>query len=152
MLKTACLRFTFLCNFEVLEALPRSSFGEGMGRIWLSNVQCTGTETSILNCTSIFNQTNSCTHAQDAGVSCLLGMYVWWLHQVSLARCLYIGCPEGGIRLIQGITALEGRVEICHSNRWGTVCDNGWERSDTKVACRQLGLSSAGRKEKILLL
>ncbi len=46
--------------------------------------------------------------------------------------------------MVQGLTALEGRVEICQSNRWGTVCDNGWERSDAEVVCRQLGLSSAG--------
>ena len=61
---------------SVLEALPRASFGEGIGRIWLHNVQCTGSEDTILNCTSRFDETSSCTHAQDAGVSCLLGTYM----------------------------------------------------------------------------
>ena len=59
---------------SVLEAPTQASFGEGIGRvIWLSNVQCTGSEGTLLNCTFNFNQSNSCTHAQDAGVSCLLG-------------------------------------------------------------------------------
>ena len=48
------------------------------------------------------------------------------------------------MRLAQGRTSLEGRVEICRGNRWGTVCDNGWQRADAKVVCRQLGFSSAG--------
>lgn len=63
----------YQCLLVVLEALPRASFGEGSGQILLNNVQCTGSEETLLNCTSSFNQSNSCTHAQDAGVSCLLG-------------------------------------------------------------------------------
>ena len=58
----------------VLEALTQASFGEGTGRIWLDNVQCTGNEGTLMNCTASFNEINACTHAQDAGVSCLLGM------------------------------------------------------------------------------
>ena len=48
-------------------------FGEGTGRIWLDNVQCTGNERALRNCTAISNGVNSCTHSQDAGVRCPLG-------------------------------------------------------------------------------
>ena len=58
----------------VLEAQTQASFDEGTGRIWLDNVQCTGSERTLMNCTASFNETNTCTHAQDAGVSCLLGI------------------------------------------------------------------------------
>ena len=55
------------------EALNGSSFGEGTGRIWLDNVQCTGNERTLINCTASSNGVNSCTHAQDAGVRCQSG-------------------------------------------------------------------------------
>ena len=56
-----------------------------------------------------------------------------------------IGCTEGDVRLLEGATRLEGRVEICKNNAWGTVCDNGWDTVDARVVCRQLGYSVAGR-------
>ena len=46
---------------------------DGTGRIWLSNVQCTGSERALINCTVSSTGVNSCTHAQDAGVRCQSG-------------------------------------------------------------------------------
>ena len=48
-------------------------------------------------------------------------------------------CTEGDIRLVDGPGDYEGRVEVCHNNLWGTVCDNQWSTDDGIVACRQLG-------------
>ena len=58
-------------------ALYQASFGEGTGRIWLDNVQCTGSERALINCTAESNGVNSCTHAQDAGVRCQSGNIIY---------------------------------------------------------------------------
>ena len=50
-------------------------------------------------------------------------------------------CPTGMVRLVNGSTQLEGRVEICIDSVWGTVCDDYWGTNDAKVVCRQLGYS-----------
>ena len=55
------------------QVADRSHFGEGTGRIWLSDVACTGTEKALIDCTSS-RGANSCTHAQDSGVWCSHGM------------------------------------------------------------------------------
>ena len=53
-----------------------------------------------------------------------------------------LGCTTGVVRLTGSSYTYEGRVEICVNNTWGTVCDDGFDSSDARVVCRQLGYSS----------
>ena len=93
----------------------------------MGGVNCAGMEITLIGCSNPgFSTENTCTHHQDAGID-----------------CTGITCTEGAIRL-RGAGNTYGRVEICHSNIWGTVCDDSWGTPDAQVACRQLGLPSIG--------
>ena len=48
-------------------------------------------------------------------------------------------CTEGQVRLADGSTAYEGRVEVCRSGVWVAIYDSGWSYNNALVVCRQLG-------------
>ena len=72
-------------------------------------------------------------------------------------------CTEGAVRLLVGdgteLYASEdeledyyfikdqlarGRVEVCTSGQYVTICDSPWSNVEASVICRQLGLSAYG--------
>ncbi|CAE8725015.1 unnamed protein product, partial [Polarella glacialis] len=52
--------------------------------------------------------------------------------------CAQVAAPpvEGQLRLSGGS---RGRLDVYHDEQWGTVCSRGFDDSDARVACRQLG-------------
>ena len=56
----------------ILGAIARSSafFGAGSDKILLDDVQCSGTESGLLECANRGIGSHNCGHHEDAGVEC----------------------------------------------------------------------------------
>ncbi|XP_068610153.1 deleted in malignant brain tumors 1 protein-like [Brachionichthys hirsutus] len=107
-----------------IEAKRGAFFGEGKDDIWLDDVQCTGSEPSILKCQHRPFGDNNCGHGEDAGVICL---------------------DSKPIRLMNGTNQCSGRVEVFYDGQWGTVCDDRWGLQEATVTCREMNCGSALR-------
>ncbi|XP_060084577.1 deleted in malignant brain tumors 1 protein-like [Ylistrum balloti] len=104
-------------------------FGQGSGRIWLDNVECAGEEAALSECSSNDWGIENCQHHEDVGIVCVAP---------NTTESPVVD-PRDMIRLVGGETAYEGRVEFYLNGEWGTVCDDYWNTSTARVACRQLG-------------
>ena len=79
---TLCLLSGYMYLFLILyiipmwtgQALSNAYFGQGSGSIFLDNVACSGTESTLLSCNSSQIGSHNCKHKEDAGVRCS-GMY-----------------------------------------------------------------------------
>ncbi|MEE6488461.1 hypothetical protein FKM82_015234 [Ascaphus truei] len=103
-------------------------FGAGEGSVLLDDVACRGLEASLLECTHSAWGQHDCSHSEDVGVRCS-----------NDSNDIAEAPPGPPVRLMDGESTKEGRVEVFLNGEWGSVCDDGWTDNDAVVVCRQLG-------------
>lgn len=143
-------------------ALTDSVFSEERAILLLYDVNCNGSESSLLNCEhNSLSQTN-CGPLEDAGVVCQGKYGLSCAAPCSVVKCLTAvstvagDCEDGQVRLSEGEIdednfTMDGRLEICFNNAWGTVCNNFFRTFDAEVACNQLpGFNRQGGFQRIL--
>ncbi|XP_030847848.1 deleted in malignant brain tumors 1 protein isoform X1 [Strongylocentrotus purpuratus] len=123
-------------GYDTDNVTPRGSayYGEGSGSIRL--VQCSGWEYTLGSC-SLTSGDSVCRHYEDAGVRCgsdIITAIPW--QPTTTSDGIY------NVRLMDGQSPREGRVEMFYNGRWNTICDDYWNLEEAQVACRQLGYST----------
>uniref|UniRef100_A0A8C9RGF7 SRCR domain-containing protein n=1 Tax=Scleropages formosus TaxID=113540 RepID=A0A8C9RGF7_SCLFO len=108
---------------DAVAAPQYGHFGEGEGTIWMDNVQCSGSESTLKECGHGGWGQHDCRHVHDTGAS------------PNTTNCFSGNIT---IRLTKGPHLCSGRLEIL-ADSWYTVCDPDFDLQDAKVVCRQLG-------------
>uniref|UniRef100_A0A8C2NI10 SRCR domain-containing protein n=1 Tax=Capra hircus TaxID=9925 RepID=A0A8C2NI10_CAPHI len=114
------------------DALRGAHFGPGIGPIWFRYTYCHGLESVLTACTYPVPKDyhpEGLSHDQDAGAVC--------------SRKQDPGILDLELRLIDGDRSCEGRVEVKHQGKWGTVNDLNWNMEEAHVVCRQLRCGAA---------
>eukprot|EP00105_Crassostrea_gigas_P038245 XP_019922393.1 PREDICTED: deleted in malignant brain tumors 1 protein-like [Crassostrea gigas] len=106
-------------------------FGPGNWTIWLDDLGCQGYESDISQCASGGWGIHNCVHSEDAGVQC---------NSMLMSTSSY---GTTAVRLVGSEYPDRGTIEVLHNGRWGTICDDGFDKVDGDVICRMLGYNSS---------
>ena len=81
----------------------------------------------------------------------LLSLYC--LPENTESTILQSDCGDGDLKLVEGPSANEGKIEICMNGFWGTVCrgPGTFNVEDARVVCRQLGFQAYGMVSSYLV-
>ncbi|XP_067851815.1 scavenger receptor cysteine-rich type 1 protein M130-like [Heptranchias perlo] len=107
---------------QAVNATVSGWFGPGSGIIWLDNLNCSANDSALWECRRGPWGDSDCIHKEDAGVICSEHM---------------------AIRLENGPSRCQGRVEVFYNGTWGSVCSDSFGLEEAEVICNQQGCGSA---------
>uniref|UniRef100_H9GVY0 Lysyl oxidase like 2 n=1 Tax=Anolis carolinensis TaxID=28377 RepID=H9GVY0_ANOCA len=130
---------------EAISWFPGSKFGQGEGRIWMDNVYCTGTETSLAQCKSNGWGVSDCRHTEDVGVLCSDKRLPGFKSYDNQNKNIHL--EDTRLRAIlshyrKSIPVTEGFPEVKEGGVWKQICNVKWTQKNSRVFCGMLGFPS----------
>uniref|UniRef100_A0A452GKS6 SRCR domain-containing protein n=1 Tax=Gopherus agassizii TaxID=38772 RepID=A0A452GKS6_9SAUR len=120
-------------------------FGEGSGTVWSDTFHCEGTESCLWDCSRMALGNPACSPRDTARVICSGVVAALQLYYCSLSSAdkpvnstIFNSSPIASLRLLNGESQCDGRVEISLHDVWDRVLDDQWDMNDASVVCRQL--------------
>ncbi|XP_043802485.1 uncharacterized protein LOC122720083 isoform X3 [Apis laboriosa] len=156
-----------------LEVKPGGFYGnmDPSTRFMVDQLRCRGNETSLRECDFEGWGVHDCQPEEAVGIVCKTAVNTCpdgqWKCDNS-PMCIstaficdeVVDCKDGSdespehcnapfeIRLSNGNTPYEGRVEVRHHGVWGTVCDDDFSNAAATVICRSLGFGGRALAKK----
>uniref|UniRef100_A0A670ZVK1 Lysyl oxidase like 4 n=1 Tax=Pseudonaja textilis TaxID=8673 RepID=A0A670ZVK1_PSETE len=121
-----------------------AKYGSGDGPIWLDNMRCSGTESSLAECDSNGWGVTDCNHNEDSGVVCT-GRFCPSAVTEHGSKVEEVRIKPILARAKLSSPVTEGAVEVKLQGRWRQVCNAGWTRNNTRVLCGMLGFPYDGQ-------
>ncbi|XP_073963631.1 lysyl oxidase homolog 2-like [Choristoneura fumiferana] len=122
-----------------------SKYGEATRKFWMDDVVCEGTETSLSQCIFSGWGTSDCEASEAAGAICQYGVNPLTVMKPAKSSLLSALDNGASLRLAGGKNNREGRVEIYHQEKWGSICPDGWTLYEAIAVCRHLALGYAAQ-------
>ncbi|XP_054002582.1 uncharacterized protein LOC128889196 isoform X3 [Hylaeus anthracinus] len=156
-----------------LEVRPGGFYGnlDPPTRFMVDQLKCRGNETTLRECDFDGWGVHNCQPEEAVGIICKTAVNSCqdghWKCDKS-PTCIptaficdeVVDCPDKSdessehcdapfeIRLANGSSPLEGRVEVRHHGIWGTVCDDDFSNAEATVICRSLGYGGPALAKK----
>ncbi|KAJ8335761.1 hypothetical protein SKAU_G00391030 [Synaphobranchus kaupii] len=122
-----------------------AKYGKGTGKIWLDNMQCSGSEKSVELCKSRGWGNSDCTHDEDAGVICKEERLPGFVD----SNVIELQVEEDRVEAVRlrsvvsvakkRMPITEGLVEVKYKDGWAQICDLGWTPKNSRVICGLMG-------------
>ncbi|WAR22473.1 DMBT1-like protein [Mya arenaria] len=126
-------------DLSAIQVISNTNYGPGTGPIFYNQLHCSGSETSIDECSSITGE--QCEHYQDVAIVCSEGQEYHGICSNGSYNYNFIYlCLDNGtwiptdnscghitnVRLVDGVGLYDGIVEVLVGDTWGTICGSSY--------------------------
>ena len=124
---TSCRTGTYLYQGQCPISCPLNLYANQ------NTLRCERCDASCLTCQNVSTYCTSCNE----------GLYLRGSECHKDCSDQYAVTQEKSLRLVDGKTKFEGRIELLYHGQWGYICDDDWGLVDGNVICRQLNYGQA---------